>query len=162
MSSTCRPVSSFSLTSVWPTAAIRVGTQSSEVMNSPVQVLGLMLPGHRTSIGTRKPPSQVRPFSPRNDAAPESGQWDRLTPLSEVNSTMVFFASPWSSRVFSSLPTRKSSCMIASVYSVWPLLPSHSSLTWIFWCMRDGLYQRKNGLSAAFCFLIQSIDRSVN
>ncbi|MNE73325.1 hypothetical protein D3C80_1693300 [compost metagenome] len=84
-----------------------------------------MLPGQRTSIGTRNPPSQVRPFSPRNEAAPESGQWDRLTPLSEVNSTMVFSARPCSSRVFSSLPTSASSCRIASVYSVWPLLPSH-------------------------------------
>jgi hypothetical protein len=37
-------------------------------------MIGLMTPGQRTTHGTRKPPSQMVPFSPQNGVVSPSGQ----------------------------------------------------------------------------------------
>ena len=47
-------------------------------------VPGLMTPGQRMHIGTRKPPSQLVAFSPRNGVLPPSGQLITSAPLSVV------------------------------------------------------------------------------
>ncbi len=65
-----------------PAAASSVGSQSSCEKMSLTIVPGLITPGQRTSIGTRKPPSQVVPFSPWNGVVPPSGQVPVSAPLS--------------------------------------------------------------------------------
>ena len=52
-------------------------------------VPGLITPGQRMTIGTRKPPSQFVAFSPRNGVLPPSGQDITSAPLSVVKTTMV-------------------------------------------------------------------------
>ncbi len=65
-----------------PAAARKVGIQSSCDMMSLMIVPGLITPGQRTMQGTRKPPSQVVPFSPWNGVVPPSGQLTTSAPLS--------------------------------------------------------------------------------
>jgi len=77
-------------------------------------VPGLITPGHFATIGTRKPPSNTVPFSPRNGWLPPSGQLKISAPLSLVNITMVSSAMPSSSSFFSNSPTIQSSSIIAS------------------------------------------------
>ncbi len=77
---------------------------------------GLTTPGQRTTHGTRKPPSQVLPFSPRNGVSPPSGQVNFSAPLSEENTTMVLSAMPSSSSFASRTPTMSSSCFMPSAY----------------------------------------------
>mgnify|MGYP000724157025 CR=1 FL=1 len=73
--------STFSSTGT-PAAAIKVGTQSSWDMISADFIPALIVPGQRTTIGTRNPPSQVVPFSPWNGVMPPSGQDTVSAPLS--------------------------------------------------------------------------------
>ena len=54
---------------VFPAAATRVGSQSCWEMISFETWPGSILPGHRTAIGTRKPPSHVVFFFPRRGRA---------------------------------------------------------------------------------------------
>ena len=65
-----------------PAAASSVGNQSSCEKISLTIVPGLITPGQRTIIGTRKPPSQVVPFSPWKGIVPPSGQVAVSAPLS--------------------------------------------------------------------------------
>jgi hypothetical protein len=67
-----------------------------------------MTPGHFTSIGTRKPPSKVVPFSPLNGVLPPSGHEKASAPLSLVNITMVLLAIPRSSIFLRIAPTSAS------------------------------------------------------
>ena len=92
-------LTTFSLISGSPTAAIRVGIQSSWEKMSLMTVPGLTIPGHLTIIGTLKPPSQVVPFSPRNGVVPPSGQVNFSAPLSVLKITMVLSAIPSSSKL---------------------------------------------------------------
>ncbi len=55
-------------------------------------VFGLMTPNHRMRVGTRKPPSQLVAFSPRNGVVPPSGQVMTSAPLSVVYTTIVLSA----------------------------------------------------------------------
>jgi hypothetical protein len=67
-------LSSFSLMSGAPAAAAKVGSQSScETMPLSVVPAGKW-PGQRMKHGTRKAPSQLEFFSPRNGVVPASGQ----------------------------------------------------------------------------------------
>ena len=65
-----------------PAAASNVGIQSSCDMMSLMMVPGLITPGQRTTQGTRKPPSQVVPFSLWYGVVPPSGQVTVSAPLS--------------------------------------------------------------------------------
>ena len=85
-------------------------------MMSLMMVPGLMTPGHLTTIGTRKPPSYVVPFSPRNGWLPPSGQVKISAPLSLVNMTMVLSAIPRSSIFLRISPTSQSSSIMPSAY----------------------------------------------
>ena len=71
-------------TSVSPAAAANVGIRSSWEKMSLLMVPGLMTPGQRITVGTRKPPSQLVAFSPRNGVMPPSGQVMTSAPLSVV------------------------------------------------------------------------------
>src|SRR4029450_4682893 len=65
-----------------PAAAMMVGTMPpSAVMPFRTRPAGI-LPGQRRTSGARKPPSQPRPFSPRNGVVPPSGQVNFSAPLS--------------------------------------------------------------------------------
>ena len=59
---------------------------------------GWILPGQRTSIGTRNAPSQLVSFSLRNGVMPPSGQVFMWGPLSVEYMTKVLSAMPSSSR----------------------------------------------------------------
>ena len=85
-------------------AAAKVGNQSSWLMMPFKVVPGSITPGHLTSIGTRKPPSQVVPFSPLNGVVPPSGQETVSAPLSVENTTIVLLAIPSSSSLARSWP----------------------------------------------------------
>ena len=67
-----------------PPIAASVGSQSLWLISSLVTVPGAMWPGQRTSIGTRKAPSQLVFFSERNGVIAPSGQVFMCGPLSEV------------------------------------------------------------------------------
>ena len=69
----------------------------------------LMRAGHRTSMGTRTPPSHVVAFSPRKGVTPPSGHHADIEPLSVVKRTIVLSAAPSSSRSESRSPTSRSS-----------------------------------------------------
>src|SRR5210317_892638 len=123
------PSSRSSLMSSSPTHDMRVGIQSSIVMNSPVLVPAGILSFHFTSIGTRNPPSQPpAPFSPWKGWLPPSGHELQGAPLSVENITMVLSATLSSSSWSSNSPTSSSNSIIPSAYRPYPLLPSYSSL----------------------------------
>jgi hypothetical protein len=84
-----------------PATLTSVGSQSSDAKISFLTVPGLMTPGHRTSIGTRMPPSQVESFPPLKGVVPPSGNVMVSAPLSVVKATMVLSSSPISSSFFS-------------------------------------------------------------
>jgi len=85
-------------------------TSSSEKMPLRTCPAGIR-PGQRMANGARKPPSQPRPFSPRNGDVPPSGQENFSAPLSVVKITIVFSAIPSASSlaccVTSSVKVRK-------------------------------------------------------
>ena len=82
LSPTVWPSRHFSTMSGSPAAATKVGSRSSWAHISLFTVPGSMTPGQRMSMGTRKPPSQLVAFSPRNGVAPPSGQVITSAPLS--------------------------------------------------------------------------------
>ena len=60
-------------------------------------VPGLMMPGQRTTIGARMPPSQVLSLPPLKGVVPPSGKVIVSAPLSVVKTTMVLLVWPMSS-----------------------------------------------------------------
>ena len=71
---------------------------------------GLMWPGQRAMHGTRKPPSKEVPLVALKGVMPPSGQVNTSAPLSVVKTTIVFSASPMSSRCLRSWPMLSSIC----------------------------------------------------
>src|SRR3984893_5308061 len=118
-----------------------------------------MVPGHRATIGTRKPPSKVVPFSPRKGVLPPSGQEKVSAPLSLVKTTMVLSAMPRSSSFLSMEPTSASNSIVASAYRPYPLLFCHLGERWVHTWLRVELCQRKNGLLAFVERSMKSTDR---
>ena len=94
--------------------ARKVGNQSWCWMISFEIWPGLILPGQRTTSGTRKAPSQFEFFSLRNGVIPASGQEFMCGPLSVEYMTNVLSAMPSSSRKSSAWPTFLSWSIIVS------------------------------------------------
>jgi hypothetical protein len=88
-----------------PAIARNVGSQSWYWTISLETLPALILPGQRTSSGTRNAPSQLVFFSLRNGVMPPSGQVFRCGPLSVEYCTKVFSAMPSSSSRSSISPT---------------------------------------------------------
>ena len=85
-------------------AVVWVGIQSIWAMISLEIAPVSILPGQRTIIGRRNPPSQVVFFSPRKGIMPPSGQPMILAPLSVEYMTIVFSLILSSSSLYSNWP----------------------------------------------------------
>ena len=94
--------------------ARNVGSQSWCCTISFETEPALILPGQRTSSGTRNAPSQLVFFSLRNGVMPPSGQVFRCGPLSVEYITNVSSAMPSSSSRSSIWPTFLSWSIIVS------------------------------------------------
>ena len=99
------PSSSFATTSGSPAIARNVGSQSWCCTISLDTTPASIRPGQRTTIGTRKAPSQLVFFSLRNGVIAPSGQLFMCGPLSVLYMTNVSSAMPSSSSRSSSSPT---------------------------------------------------------
>ena len=97
-----------------PAIARNVGSQSWCWTISLETTPAGILPGQRTSSGTRKAPSQLVFFSLRNGVIAPSGQVFMCGPLSVLYMTMVLSAMPSSSSRSSSSPTFLSWSIIVS------------------------------------------------
>ncbi len=87
---------------------------------------GAIRPGQENIAGTRGPPSQPVPFSPRNGPAePPNSLNMHHGPLSLVNRISVFSRSPCSSRQRTISPIDQSSSSTTSPYSPALLLPAN-------------------------------------
>ena len=93
---------------------MKVGNQSRWLMIWLDLRPGSITPGHLMSIGTRKPPSQLSFFSPRNGVVPPSGHENTSAPLSVEYITTVLSAMPSSSSLSSICPTIPSCSTIPS------------------------------------------------
>src|SRR5215831_17743524 len=77
---------------VMPAIAARVDQQSMCDIISPYCTPDGICPGHVMMAGTRQPPSNAEPFSPRNGVVPASGYASSHAPLSAVKMTIVLGA----------------------------------------------------------------------
>ena len=123
---------------------------------------GLITPGHRTTAGTRKPPSQVVAFSPKTGVVPASGQLNSMAPLSVEMMTIVFFVIPSLSSSSRKTPIQSSNSVMAA-----PMKPFSGTMSMYFCrrcvkaCVRVVLCQTKKGFLALTARLIKSSDCSI-
>ena len=75
-----------------PEIAAKVGSKSIVLVSAPLLPPAGILPGQRTTQGTRMPPSSVRPLRPRRGRLLPC--FSRFEPLSEVKRTSVFSSMP--------------------------------------------------------------------
>ena len=121
------------------------------------------LPGQRTIIGTRKPPSITVPLAPANGVWPPSGQVKFSAPLSVVKATMVSPSMPRSFSFCITAPTMSSSWAMPASWMDQPFsgvrIFSYFSDRCVTTCMRVGLSQTKNGLPSFWALSMNAMRR---